>query len=145
MRGRDMVVKREGNKTVLAVAQKRIVNAFSNEKKVYVSFSGGKDSLCLLSVILNLAAEGKIDPSLLIVEFIDEEAIFECIEKTVHAWRKKTLTAGGQFNWFCLEVKHFCCFNNLEADETFICWDRTKKGCLDTATASFCYSGTSAP
>jgi predicted phosphoadenosine phosphosulfate sulfurtransferase len=132
-----MVVKREGNKTVLAAAKKRIVNAFSNGKKVYVSFSGGKDSLCLLSVILNLAAEGKIDPSLLIVEFIDEEAIFACIEKTVHAWRKKTLTAGGQFNWFCLEVKHFCCFNNLEEDETFICWDRTKKDVWIRSPPSF--------
>jgi predicted phosphoadenosine phosphosulfate sulfurtransferase len=122
-----MVVKREGNRTILAAAQKRIINAFSNGKKVYVSFSGGKDSLCLLSVILNLAAEGKIDPSLMIVEFIDEEAIFECIEKTVYDWRKKVLVAGGKFNWFCLEVKHFCCFNNLEEDETFICWDQTKK------------------
>jgi predicted phosphoadenosine phosphosulfate sulfurtransferase len=122
-----MVIKREGNRTVLAAAQKRIINAFSNGKKVYVSFSGGKDSLCLLSVILNLAAEGKIDPFLLIVEFIDEEAIFECIEKTVHEWRKKTLAAGGQFNWFCLEVKHFSCFNYLEESETFICWDSSRK------------------
>jgi predicted phosphoadenosine phosphosulfate sulfurtransferase len=63
----------------------------------------------------------------MIVEFIDEEAIFECIERTVHEWRKKVLVAGGQFNWFCLEVKHFCCFNNLEEDETFICWDSTRK------------------
>jgi predicted phosphoadenosine phosphosulfate sulfurtransferase len=122
-----MVVKREGNKTVLDAARKRVINAFSNGKKVYVSFSGGKDSLCLLSIILNLVAEGKIDPSLMIVEFIDEEAIFECIEKTVHQWRKKVLAAGGRFNWFCLEVKHFCCFNNLEEDETFICWDRSRK------------------
>jgi predicted phosphoadenosine phosphosulfate sulfurtransferase len=122
-----MVVKREGNRTVLAAAQKRIINAFSNGKKVYVSFSGGKDSLCLLSIILNLAAEGTIDPSLMIVEFIDEEAIFECIEKTVHKWRRKVLAAGGRFNWFCLEVKHFSCFNHLEEDETFICWDGSRK------------------
>jgi predicted phosphoadenosine phosphosulfate sulfurtransferase len=122
-----MVIKREGNRTVLAAAQKRIINAFSNGKKVYASFSGGKDSLCLLSLILKLAAEGKIDPSLLIVEFIDEEAIFDCIERTVQEWRKKVLLAGGQFNWFCLEVKHFSCFNHLEEDETFICWDSTRK------------------
>jgi predicted phosphoadenosine phosphosulfate sulfurtransferase len=122
-----MVIKREGKRTVLAAAKKRIINAFSNGKKVYLSFSGGKDSLCLLDVALKLAGEGKIDPSLMIVEFIDEEAIFDCIEKTVHKWRKKVLLAGGTFNWFCLEVKHFCCFNNLEEDETFICWDRTKK------------------
>jgi predicted phosphoadenosine phosphosulfate sulfurtransferase len=122
-----MVIKREGVRTVVEAAKLRIINAFSNQKKVYISFSGGKDSLCLLDITLKLAVERQIDPSLMIVEFIDEEAIFPCVEKTVHAWRKKVLLAGGQFNWFCLEVKHFCCFNHLEQDETFICWDSTKK------------------
>ena len=28
---------------------------------------------------------------------------------------------------FCLEVKHYNCFNELSNDETFICWDRYKK------------------
>ncbi|GHU09938.1 hypothetical protein FACS1894151_08740 [Spirochaetia bacterium] len=122
-----MVVKRLGNRSVVEAAKKRIINAFSNDKKVYVSFSGGKDSLCLLNLIMGLGAQGQIDTKLLIVEFIDEEAIFDCIEKTVLTWRKKVLLAGGQFNWFCLEVKHFCCFNNLEEDETFFCWDKRKK------------------
>ena len=122
-----MVVKREGSRTVLEAARKRIINAFSNGKKVYVSFSGGKDSLCLLDLALTLAQEGKIDPKLMVVEFIDEEAIFDCIEKSVLAWRKKVLLIGGQFNWFCLEVRHFSCFNLLEQDENFICWDSTRE------------------
>lgn len=122
-----MVVKREGSRDVLTAALQRIKNAFSNGKKVYVSFSGGKDSLCLLTMVLHLAARGEINPALMIVEFIDEEAIFDCIEKSVMESRKKVLLAGGQFNWFCLEVRHFCCFNHLEEDESFICWDSTKK------------------
>ncbi|MCL2210797.1 MAG: phosphoadenosine phosphosulfate reductase family protein [Treponema sp.] len=122
-----MVVKREGSRTVLEAARKRILNAFSNGKKVYVSFSGGKDSLCLLDLTLSLAQEGKIDPKQMIVEFIDEEAIFDCIEDSVMRWRKKVLLMGAQFNWFCLEVRHFSCFNLLEQDENFICWDSTRK------------------
>jgi predicted phosphoadenosine phosphosulfate sulfurtransferase len=122
-----MVVKREGTRTVLAAAKKRIINAFSNGKKVYVSFSGGKDSLCLLDMVLKLAAQGKINPAQMIVEFIDEEAIFDCIEKSVLTWRNKVLLAGGKFNWFCLEVRHFSCFNYLIEDESFICWDRTRR------------------
>ena len=51
-----MVIKREGSRTVLAAAKQRITNAFSNGKKVYVSFSGGKDSLCLLDMVLKLVA-----------------------------------------------------------------------------------------
>jgi predicted phosphoadenosine phosphosulfate sulfurtransferase len=122
-----MVIKREGTRLVLEAARQRIINAFSNKKKVYISFSGGKDSLCVLDLVLKLAGQGDIDASQMIVEFIDEEAIFSCIEKTVYEWRKKVLLAGGQFNWFCLEVKHFCCFNNLEQEETFICWDSAKR------------------
>lgn len=122
-----MVIKREGTRTVAEAAERRILNAFSNGKKVYLSFSGGKDSLCLLDVTLKLAGQGTIDPSMLIVQFIDEEAIFPCIEKIVHAWRNKALGAGALFTWFCLEVKHFSCFNTLEEEETFICWDRTQQ------------------
>ena len=126
---------------MLAAARQRIINAFSNGKKVYVSFSGGKDSLCLLGITLKLAAEGKINPRQMIVEFIDEEAIFECIERTVNEWRKKVLLAGGTFNWFCLEVKHFSCFNHLEEDESFICWDSTRKPAWIRKPPSFAITG----
>jgi predicted phosphoadenosine phosphosulfate sulfurtransferase len=122
-----MVVKREGSRTVLEAARRRIINAFSNGKKVYVSFSGGKDSLCMMDIILKLAAEGKIDPKIMIAEFIDEEAMYDCIIRKVYEWRKKILLAGAKFNWFCLEVRHYSYFNLLEQDEYFICWDSEKK------------------
>ena len=35
--------------------------------------------------------------------------------------------SGAKFEWFCLEVKHYNCFNELSNDETFICWDRHKR------------------
>ncbi len=123
-----MAVKRlQSDIDVLTAAKTRIRNVFRNGLPVYMSFSGGKDSLALAQLTYSLIQRGEIDPSLLTVQFVDEEAIFPCIEKTVMAWRKKFLLAGAKFEWYCVEVKHFNCFNELSEDESFVCWDRTKR------------------
>ena len=112
---------------VVKAAEIRIKNVFNNKLPVYMSFSGGKDSLCLAQLVVNLIQQGQVNPAQLTVQFIDEEAIFPCIEKTVLAWRQKFLLLGAKFEWYCLEVKHFSCFNELTNDESFICWDSLKK------------------
>ena len=123
-----MAVKHcKANIDVVTAARQRIINIFNNGVPVYMSFSGGKDSLCLAHLILSLIQEGKISASQLTVQFIDEEAIFPCMEETTLEWRKKFLLVGAKFEWFCIEVKHFNCFNELTNDETFICWDRYKQ------------------
>ncbi len=123
-----MAVKRlTGKINVVDAARQRIINIFNNGLTVYMAFSGGKDSLCLAHVVLKLIQEGKINPKQLIVHFIDEEAIYSCIERTVIEWRKKFILAGARFDWYCIEVRHFNCFNELSNDESFICWDSQKK------------------
>lgn len=123
-----MAIKRcQSNITVLQAAEIRIKNIFKNGLPVFMSFSGGKDSLCLAKIVMNLIQAGEINPKQLIVQFIDEEAIFPCIEEKVREWRKKFLLVGARFEWYCLEVKHYNCFNELSNDETFICWDSLKK------------------
>ncbi len=111
---------------VVEAAKIRIKNVFQNGLPVYMSFSGGKDSLCLAQLTLNLIQAGEINPRQLTVQFIDEEAIFPCMEDKVKEWRKKFMLVGVKFEWFCIEVKHYNCFNELSNDETFICWDRYK-------------------
>ena len=76
---------------VVTAARMRIQNVFRNRVPVYLSFSGGKDSLSLAQLTLGLIQHGEIDPSLLTVQFVDEEAIFPCIEQTVMEWRRKFL------------------------------------------------------
>lgn len=123
-----MAVKRcKASLDVLQAAKIRVQNVFNNGLTVFLSFSGGKDSLCLAQIVLRLIQEGKINPSQLVVQFIDEEAIFPCIEAKVKEWRNKFLLVGAKFEWYCLEVKHYNCFNELSNDESFICWDRYKK------------------
>lgn len=123
-----MAIKRcQSSVTVVQAAEQRIINVFRNGLPVYMSFSGGKDSLVLANMVLSLIQRGKIDPSQLTVQFVDEEAIFPCIERTVQEWRKKFLLVGAQFEWYCVEVKHYNCFNMLSEDESFICWDSQKQ------------------
>lgn len=112
---------------VVTAAKKRLKNVFSNGVPVTMSFSGGKDSLCLAGLVEELARAGEIDITLLTVVFIDEEAIFPCIEETVKKWRLRFMALGARFLWFALEVKHYSCLNMLENDESFICFDHTKR------------------
>ena len=121
------VKRRESNIDVVKAAEIRITNVFNNGLPVFMSFSGGKDSLCMAQLVYNLVQRGKINPSQLVVQFIDEEAIFPCIEKTVKNWRKRFILMGAKFEWYCLEVRHYNCFNELSNDESFICWDREKE------------------
>lgn len=123
-----MAVKRiKSGIDVVAATKNRIKNVFSNGVPVYMSFSGGKDSLVMADITLKLIKAGEIDPKLLTVLFIDEEAIYTSVEKTVHEWRKKFIMAGASFQWWCVEVKHFSAYNQLTADESYTCWDHTKE------------------
>lgn len=122
-----MLVERELTVDVVEAARRRIVNIFSNGLRVYMSFSGGKDSLCLAHLVTTLAEQGRIDITRLTVQFIDEEAIFPCVERIVLAWRERFLHMGAGFDWYCLEVRHYSCLNQLENDESYICWDRYKR------------------
>lgn len=122
-----MAVKRkQGTINVVQAAEMRVRNVFKNGLPVYMSFSGGKDSLCLANVTLELIQRGEIDPAQLTVQFIDEEAIFPCIEEMTKQWRRKFLMVGAKFTWYCMQYRHFNCFNALENDESFICWDAEK-------------------
>lgn len=108
--------------------RKRLISLYDNNSdRVRVSFSGGKDSLVVLNEIYSLAIDGLIDAKKIVVDFIDEEAIFPCVEKIVTSWRNKIVSIGGTFNWYALEFKHFNCFNQLSSDESFICFDKTRE------------------
>jgi predicted phosphoadenosine phosphosulfate sulfurtransferase len=121
------IKRRAASITVLEAAKIRIKNVFGNGLPVYFSFSAGKDSLTLAQLMLTMIQAGEISAAQLIVQFIDEEAIYPCMEETALKWRKKFLMVGARFDWFCIEIRHYNCFNSLENDESFICWDSQKE------------------
>lgn len=122
-----MISRTYTNLTVVEAARERVKQIFRVAPKVYFCISGGKDSICLNDIIYKLCKSGEIDKSKLIIQFIDEEAIFPCVEKQVKMMRMQWLELGVTFNWWCIEVRHFNCLNSLTNDESFIIWDHDKK------------------
>ena len=123
-----MAVKRiEGSLTVVQAAEQRIRNVFSNGVKVYLAFSGGKDTLCMCSLIYELAMRGEIDPKLLTVVFIDEEALYESMFQMALRWRKRFISIGAQFRWYCLPVYQVSMLHHLADDESWITWEPGKE------------------
>ncbi len=115
--------------SVVDAAALRIRNVFSNGLPVYMSFSGGKDSICMADIVLRLIQRGEIDGRQLTVIFIDEEAIYDCVIELTKLWRKKFLMVGSQFRWYCLPLKQVSCFNQLQLtnDESWITWEPGKE------------------
>ena len=114
--------------TVVEAAIKRIKNVFSNGVPVYMSLSGGKDSICMADLVYQLIRKGEVDPKQLTLVFIDEEAIYDCCIEAMMQWRKKFLMAGcPEFRWYCLPLKQVSCFNQLENSESWITWEPGKE------------------
>ena len=122
-----MIKKHYADIDVVTAARQRIRNIFSNGVPISLSVSGGKDSICLNHLIFQMCQSGEIDKSLLTVDFVDEEAIYPCVEKVVLNMRRQWLSIGVPFQWWAIECRHFNCFNALTQDESFICWDRFKR------------------
>lgn len=123
-----MAIKRlEGSINVVEAAEQRILNAFSNGVKVYLSFSAGKDSLCMAHIIYKFIMAGYIDPKQLVVIFIDEEALYESMEKMALEWRRRFMACGAEFRWYCLPLKQVSGFQHLANEESWITWEPSQE------------------
>ena len=117
----------EGTMDVLTAARLRIKNAFANGCKIYLSFSSGKDSLCMSSITYDLILLGEINPKQLIVVFIDEEGLYTSMVEAALYWRKKFLSVGAQFLWFCLPFRQVSVLDHLSVSESWITWEPGKE------------------
>jgi predicted phosphoadenosine phosphosulfate sulfurtransferase len=121
-----MILRKQYNITVKEAAFQRLESVINNNRCV-VSFSGGKESLVVLHIALSLVDCGKVPAENLEVLFIDEEAIFPCVERIVQHWAKECKKRRVKFTWVASEFRHFNCFNQLVNDESFITFDMSKK------------------
>lgn len=112
---------------VVDAARCRIRNVFSNGVKVYMSFSAGKDSLCMSYIVYDMILHGQINPEQLTVVFIDEEAIYKSMEAMALRWRKRFMSVGAEFRWYCLPLKQVSAFHQLQNDERWVTWEPGKE------------------
>ena len=119
--------KIQGTMDVVTAAKSRICNAFANGVKVYLSFSAGKDSLCMSHLVYDLIMQGKIDAKQLIVVFIDEEALYPSMEAMALRWQKRFKSIGAEFRWYCLPFKQVSILRQLQNEESWITWEPGKE------------------
>ena len=79
----------ESSMNVLQAAKIRIRNVFANGCKIYLSFSSGKDSLCMANLVYEMILSGELDPKQLTVTFIDEEGLYPSMVDAAHRWRRE--------------------------------------------------------
>jgi predicted phosphoadenosine phosphosulfate sulfurtransferase len=116
-----MQLKKYINKDVFTAAKIRTEYIFDNFERIYLSFSGGKDS----TVILHLAMEEAIRRDRKIgVMLIDFEAQYKhTIDHAYQMFQKYQKNI--DLHWICLPIKLRNAVSNFEP--TWTCWDPERK------------------
>lgn len=106
---------------VLTASRDRIVKTFDLFEKIYVSFSGGKDSTTMLHLVMDEAIKRNRKVGVLI---IDLEAQYKDtiihMEKMVEMYKDHI-----DLHWFCGELLLRNAVTNYEP--RWVCWDEDKK------------------
>jgi predicted phosphoadenosine phosphosulfate sulfurtransferase len=116
-----MATKVYQNKTVLEASRERISKVFDNFDRIYISFSGGKDSSVMSHLVLAEAKKRNRKVGFLI---IDLEAQYNDtithIEHMIEMYKDYI-----DLHWFCGELLLRNAVSNYEP--RWICWDEEKK------------------
>lgn len=103
---------------VFDAANLRLDYIFKNFKRVYISFSGGKDSGCLLNLVLDYVKRHDIKTKVG-VQILDNEANYEYSLKFMHSILKENREYLDIY-WCCLPITLPCTVSSYEVD--WQCW-----------------------
>jgi len=109
------------NKNVYQATQERLNFIFDEFPNIYVSFSGGKDSGCLLNMAIDIARQRKRRIGVL---FIDLEAWYQKTIEFINRMIDNNLDVLDPY-WICLPMESPNSLSYLEP--TWIWWDKSKK------------------
>lgn len=109
------------HKNVLEAAQERIAYTFDHCEKVYISFSGGKDSTVMLHLVMAEAIKRGREVGVLIIDLEAQyRATVDHIQSCVDMYRNHI-----DLHWVCLPLNLRNAVTNYEPQWT--CWDDTKQ------------------
>lgn len=103
---------------VYDASQERLNFIFTHFEKIYISFSGGKDSGVLLNLVLEYVRKNKIDKKIG-VQILDNEANYEYSLKFMHSILKANLDVLDVY-WCCLPITLPCTVSSYET--SWQCW-----------------------
>lgn len=112
------------DKNVYDASNERIKFIFKNFKRVYVSFSGGKDSGVMLNLVLDYMRKNKIKKKIGVM-ILDNEANYNYSLKFMHSILSKNLDLLDVY-WCCLPITLPCTVSSYMVE--WQCWgERDKK------------------
>ena len=116
-----MAVKKYIDMSVYQAAKKRIEMTFDNFEKIYISFSGGKDSSVMTHMVLDECIKRNRKVGLLIIDLEAQYAdTIEHVHQMVEMYKDNI-----DLHWICAELLLRNAVSNFEP--RWICWDEEKK------------------
>ena len=112
-----MAVKTYRNQTVLDAARERVSYAFDHFERLYISFSGGKDSTVMMHLVMQEAEKRGRTVGVLIIDLEAQyRATIEHVTSMVHRY-----AANIDLHWVCLPLSLSNAVSNYEP--RWVCWD----------------------
>lgn len=106
------------NKNVYDASNERVDYIFKNFEKIYMSFSGGKDSGVMLNLILDYMRKNNIKKKMGVM-ILDNEANYEYSLKFMHNIIQENIDLLDVY-WCCLPITLPCTISSYEID--WQCW-----------------------
>lgn len=116
-----MSKKKELDISVLEAARIRVSKTFDDFERVYVSFSGGKDSTVMTHLVLEEAKKRGLTVGLLIIDLEAQyKATIDHIYEMIELYKDNI-----DLHWFCGELLLRNAVSDFEPK--WVCWDEEKK------------------
>jgi len=106
---------------VLTASRKRIAFTFDEFERIFVSFSGGKDSTVMLHLVMEEAIKRNRKVGVMLIDFEAQYKLTSDNAKSMFEQYKDNI----ELFWICLPIKLRNAVSNFEP--TWTCWDKTRQ------------------